>query len=185
MDSQIVRCVIVGDGSVGKTCMLISYTQDKFPTEYVPTIFENYTCQVNIASKKITLNLMDTAGQEDYGELRQLSYPQADVFIIVFSVIEPASLENAIKKWYPELQRKNPKAKKIFAGNKIDLRDEDVDTHIKKQTALKAIEQIGCQYLECSALSQDGLKDVFDASIKLVSGPVKLEGKEGGCCNLI
>ena len=83
-NQKVIKCVLVGDGSVGKTCMLISYTSDKFPTEYVPTIFENYTATVQVDKQNIKLSLWDTAGQEDYGELRQLSYPQADVFIIVF-----------------------------------------------------------------------------------------------------
>lgn len=188
-----INCVLVGDGSVGKTCMLISYTSDKFPTEYVPTIFENYSAQVSVDQKKITLSLWDTAGQEDYGELRQLSYPQAHVFIIVFSVIEPSSLENALKKWLPELNEKNPNAPKLFAGNKIDLRDENLieqnkNVHVLKSAAEKACADRGCKYIECSALTQEGLKTVFDEAIRSV-----LKGKEKGrekdkkrvCCNLI
>ena len=101
-----------------------------------------------------------------------MSYPQADVFIIVFSVIEPSSFENAIKKWYPELSQKNEKAPKIFAGNKIDLRDEsllingDKNAHIVKQTAQKVIGDLGGKYIECSALTQEGLKLTFDEAIR-------------------
>ena len=114
----------MGDGSVGKTCMLISYTSDRFPTEYVPTIFENYSTKVNVDNQKLSLSLWDTGGQDHYDELHKLNYLQAPhVFIIVFSVIEPSSLENALNKWLPELNYKNQKAP-IIAGNKIDLRDE-------------------------------------------------------------
>lgn len=188
---HVINCVLVGDGSVGKTCMLISYTSDKFPTEYVPTIFENYSSQVSVDNKKITLSLWDTAGQEDYGELRQLSYPQAHVFIIVFSVIEPSSLENAVKKWLPELNEKNPNAPKIIAGNKIDLRDESLvenskNAHVLKKTAEKAISDQGCKYFECSALTQEGLKTVFDEAIRSVlKNKEKKEDKKRSCCSLI
>ncbi|EGR33393.1 Ras-related c3 botulinum toxin substrate 1 precursor, putative [Ichthyophthirius multifiliis] len=124
-DPLKIKCVIVGDGSVGKTCMLMSYTADKFPTDYVPTVFDNYTATVEVDGKIVHLGLWDTAGQEEYSRLRPLCYPQSDVFIIVFSVVEPASFDNALKKWYPELQENVKNAIKIFVGNKIDLRNDN------------------------------------------------------------
>ena len=97
-ESIAIKLVVVGDGSVGKTCLLISYTQDKFPTEYVPTVFDNYSATVKVDGRMVTLGLWDTAGQEEYNRLRPLAYPNCDVFLIVFSVIEPSSFVNARKK---------------------------------------------------------------------------------------
>lgn len=79
------------------TC-LFSYTQDKFPTEYVPTVFDNYAATVKVDGRMVNLGLWDTAGQEEYNRLRPLAYPHCDVFLIVFSVIEPSSFINARKK---------------------------------------------------------------------------------------
>ncbi|VDP22878.1 unnamed protein product [Onchocerca flexuosa] len=92
VNMQTIKCVVVGDGAVGKTCLLISYTTNKFPSEYVPTV------TVMIGGEPYTLGLFDTAGQEDYDRLRPLSYPQTDVFLVCFSVVAPSSFENVKEK---------------------------------------------------------------------------------------
>ena len=77
---------------------LFSYTQDRFPEEYVPTVFDNYATSLKIDNRMINLGLWDTAGQQEYNRLRPLAYPHCDVFLIILSVIEPASFVNAKKK---------------------------------------------------------------------------------------
>ena len=73
---QTIKCVVVGDGEAGKTCLLNSYTTNKYPSEYVPTVFENYAVTDVIGGESHNLGIFDTAGQEDYDRLRPLSYPQ-------------------------------------------------------------------------------------------------------------
>uniref|UniRef100_A0A8D2JK04 Cell division control protein 42 homolog n=1 Tax=Varanus komodoensis TaxID=61221 RepID=A0A8D2JK04_VARKO len=161
---QTIKCVVVGDGAVGKTCLLISYTTNKFPSEYVPTVFDNYAVTVMIGGEPYTLGLFDTAGQEDYDRLRPLSYPQTDVFLVCFSVVSPSSFENVKEKWVPEITHHCPKTPFLLVGTQIDLRDDpstieklakNKQKPITPETAEKLARDLkAVKYVECSALTQ-------------------------------
>ena len=58
-----IKCVIVGDGAVGKTCLLMSYAANQFPRDYIPTVFDNYAVNVTIGKEVYKMGLFDTAGQ--------------------------------------------------------------------------------------------------------------------------
>lgn len=122
--------------------------------------------------------LVEQAGQEDYDRLRPLSYPQTDVFLVCFSVISPSSFENVRAKWIPEISHHAPNVPFLLIGTKTDLR-EDPDTvqklrqkgveTITEARAAQLAMQVGAKkYLECSALTQRGLKNVFDEAIRQV-----------------
>ncbi|KAL7719614.1 Rho-related protein racG [Entamoeba marina] len=196
MSMRPVKLVIVGDGAVGKTCMLISYTTNAFPNEYIPTVFENYNSSLVVDDVKINLGLWDTAGQEDYDRLRPLSYPSTDVFLVCFSVIAPASYDNVEGKWKPEIDSHCPNVPIILVGTKIDIRD---DSEQVKRLSDKGIvpkneaegndlaNKIGAvKYIECSALTQHNLKFVFEEAVRAVLAKAKTDAdkpkkKKGGC----
>jgi len=196
-----VKCVVVGDGAVGKTCLLISYTTNSFPSEYIPTVFDNYSANVMIEGKPVSLGLWDTAGQEDYDRLRPLSYPSTDIFLICFAIDDPQSYSNVRSKWHPEVsdfikqekdrgaysdQQRPPKI--LLVGTKQDLRgDSETEERLKRRHQAPVTFQQGCtlakdigavKYMECSALTQTGLKAVFDESIRVVLFPTKEELEE-------
>jgi cell division control protein 42 len=111
-------------------------------------------------------------GQEDYDRLRPLSYPQTDVFLVCFSVTSPASFENVKEKWFPEVHHHCPVVPCLIVGTQVDLRDDSqvIEKLARQKQRPVAIEQgerlareLGAvKYVECSALTQKGLKNVFD-----------------------
>ncbi|XP_017600230.1 PREDICTED: rho-related GTP-binding protein RhoG [Corvus brachyrhynchos] len=179
---QSIKCVVVGDGAVGKTCLLICYTTNAFPKEYIPTVFDNYSAQNTVDGRTINLNLWDTAGQEEYDRLRTLSYPQTNVFIICFSIASPPSYENVKHKWYPEVCHHCPSVPILLVGTKKDLRNnpetmkrlkEQNQAPITTQQGISLSKQIrAVKYLECSALNQEGIKDVFTEAVRAVLNPI-------------
>jgi len=177
---QAIKCVVVGDGAVGKTCMLMSFSNNTFPQEYVPTVFDNYNTAIMVEDTPYNLGLWDTAGQEEYDRLRALCYPQTDVFLMCFSIISPSSFENIKIRWYPELQHHCQGTPILLVGTKLDLRDDPNIMDGLKSQGLAPItreqgeglsKEIGSSgYVECSALTQKGLKQVFDEAARIVVG---------------
>merc|ERR1711970_422461 len=128
------------------------------------------------------------------GRLRPLSYPQTDVFLVAFSIISPHSFDNVKSKWWPEIQHHAPGVPIILVGTKSDLRGDQQMIQqlqakgmsiIKQEEAQGRAEEISAvKYLECSALTQEGLKNVFDEAIRAALNKPKASQKKG-TCNLL
>uniref|UniRef100_A0A3Q1IXK9 Cell division cycle 42 n=1 Tax=Anabas testudineus TaxID=64144 RepID=A0A3Q1IXK9_ANATE len=129
---QTIKCVVVGDREAEKTCLLISYTKNMFPTEYVPTVFDNYAVTVMIGGEPYTLGLFDTSDDS-----------------------------NTLEK----LAKNKQRALTCESGEKL-------------ARELKAV-----KYVECSALTQRGLKNVFDEAILAALEPP--DNKPKKCCVLL
>ncbi|KAK7916647.1 hypothetical protein WMY93_012408 [Mugilogobius chulae] len=185
------KLVIVGDGACGKTCLLIVFSKDQFPEVYVPTVFENYVADIEVDGKQVELALWDTAGQEDYDRLRPLSYPDTDVILMCFSIDSPDSLENIPEKWTPEVKHFCPNVPIILVGNKKDLRN---DEHTRRELAKMKQDPVKPEdgrdmsnrinafgYMECSAKTKDGVREVFELATRAALQAKKGKGKSPKC----
>lgn len=127
-----------------------------------------------VDEQPINLEIYDTAGQEDFDKLRPLSYSDTDVFIVCYSIAAPESFQNIESKWMPELDTQAEGVPFVMVGTKMDLRDEpDEKTQnlifITKQQANSMGKKIGAyKTVECSALRQKNLKQVFDEACRCV-----------------
>uniref|UniRef100_A0A2P2IG24 Low-molecular-weight GTPase n=1 Tax=Hirondellea gigas TaxID=1518452 RepID=A0A2P2IG24_9CRUS len=184
---QSIKCVCVGDGAVGKTCLMISYTTNAFPGEYIPTVFDNYSTNVMVDGRPITLSLWDTAGQEDYDRLRPLSYPQTHCFIVCFAIDNRTSAENVKSKWQPEIHHHAPTTPVLLVGTKCDLRKQSSSSNlISIEEGNKIANEIGAlKYMECSALTQEGLPNVFATAIRSSLARPKQEKKHCYGCSIM
>jgi len=186
------KLVIVGDGACGKTCLLIVFSKDQFPEVYVPTVFENYVADIEVVGKQVELALWDTAGQEDYDRLRPLSYPDTDVILMCFSIDSPDSLENIPEKWTPEVKHFCPNVPIILVGNKRDLRNDNSTIHelskmkqepVKIEDGKAMAEKISAfSYLECSAKTKDGVREVFETATRAA---LQVKKKKRSKCALL
>ncbi|XP_071402992.1 rho-related GTP-binding protein RhoG-like [Centroberyx affinis] len=169
---QSIKCVVVGDSGVGKTYLLHTYTQKAFPKEYIPAFYNTYSAKVSVDNRTVDLNLWDTAGKEEYDCLRPLLYPEANVIILCFSITSPSSYENVKHKWHPEVTHHCPNVPILLVGTKSDLCvDQGVLETLRGQNQTAVTQQQGAalarqinavKYLECAAINQDGLNEVFD-----------------------
>ena len=171
MSRMNLKIVTVGDGAVGKTTLLIRYTTGTYPWEYIPTVFDNWAANKEVDGSIVLIGLWDIAGGEDYDRLRPLAYPGTDVFLLCFALDAPSSFANVKERWYPELNHHCPGTPILLVGTKEDLRDDpQVINHlatrglspITYQQGLECAKDIGAvKYMECSALTEMRVEDVF------------------------
>merc|ERR1712080_475366 len=159
---------------------LITFTTDKFPFEYVPPVFDNYLKKVNIDGFSYGLGLWDTGGGEDYPRLRPLSYPGTDIFLLCYSTMSHSSYSSIQPYWIPEITHHRPNTPFLLVGTQTDLRTDVMvvdklaernENPLSLELGESLAKEVGAvKYLECSALTKEGVKDVFEEAIVAALG---------------
>jgi len=195
---QAFKVVVVGDGAVGKTCLLMCYTQKMFPREYIPTVFDNFSKNVSYQGQLVRLDLYDTAGQEDYDRLRVICYPNTDVFLVCYAVDSETSVKNINDKWVGEINHHASESRIILVGLKSDIRtDSSLQAKLKQEgKALVSKEKVEAaaktagetmsqevKHLECSSLKMHNIDQVFEEAIKVALE--KNNKKDTPCCTVL
>ncbi|XP_071532022.1 ras-like GTP-binding protein RhoL [Panulirus ornatus] len=166
---RVLKIVVIGDGTVGKTCLLMAYTQGVFSQEYIPTVFDNHAGVIRVDDQDFNYTLWDTAGQEAFDRCRILSYSQTSVFLVCFSVVSRNSFANVKTMWMPEIIREcGQNTPAVLVGTKSDLRRETSPEHtVTKTEAKKMAHSLNMYgYVECSAKLMTGCDDVFQTAVR-------------------
>ncbi|XP_070532679.1 GTPase NRas-like [Ptychodera flava] len=152
------KLVVVGAGGVGKSALTIQLIQNHFVDEYDPTIEDSYRKQVVIDGETCLLDILDTAGQEEYSAMRDQYMRTGEGFLCVFAVNNAKSFED-IGSYREQIKRVKDAddVPMVLVGNKCDLPTRAVD--LKEAHALA--KSYGIPFIETSAKTRQGVDDAF------------------------
>jgi small GTP-binding protein len=158
---------VMGPGAVGKSALILQYTKGVFVRDYDPTIEDAYRKTEKLEDGTYLLDILDTAGQEEYLALRSAWMRERDGFLLVFSLIDAKSLNELvtfIKQIETIYEGTTPTI--VLVGNKCDLGDQ---RKITPERAQEVAQANGCQYFEVSAKTGENIMTVFHSLIRGIS----------------
>lgn len=159
---------VMGPGSVGKSAMTLQYVQGVFVVDYDPTIEDAYRKNTAIDGSPVLLDILDTAGQEDYTALRSTWMRERDGFILVFSVTERSTYDD-LQSFYDQLSvmHEDRIPPILIAGNKSDLESQRQVSYEEGRKLAESYKAVG--YIETSARTGQNIEKAFATLVKAIS----------------
>lgn len=153
------KVIMVGSGGVGKSALTLQFMYDEFVEDYEPTKADSYRKKVLLDNQEIQIDILDTAGQEDYAAIRDNYFRSGEGFLCVFSITEQESLNAAAELREQILRVKNDdNIPFLLVGNKADLKDRRVVSH---EAAAEQAAQWKVPYVETSAKTRHNVDSIF------------------------
>jgi len=176
------RIVVVGGGGVGKSALSIRFVQGNFVHQYDPTIEANYRKQVNLENDSVLLDILDTAGQEEYSVLREQYMRMGDAFLLVYSIVSPQTFSVIQKLHSQALRFARSQPVFVIVGNKCDL---DKDRSVTTQEGKELADEISCPFFEVSAKLNKNVTESFMALVRLLHDSRTTKSKKHRTCVLL
>lgn len=160
------KLVVVGGGGVGKSALTIQFIQSHFVEEYDPTIEDSYRKQCVIDDEVAVLDILDTAGQEEFSAMREQYMHTGEGFLLVYSIIDRNSFEE-IPKFYRQILRVKDRSEfpMILVANKADLESERV---VPKMEGEEVAQQLKVKYVEASAKHKLNVEKAFHDLVRVI-----------------
>jgi len=181
------KLVVLGSGGVGKSAITVQFVQGIFVEKYDPTIEDSYRKQVEIDGTQCMLEILDTAGTEQFTAMRDLYMKNGQGFVLVYSIIAQSTFNDL-----PDLREQILRVKDkdqvpmVLVGNKCDLQDQRV---ITTDQGRDLANKFGCAFLEASAKARINVDAIFHDLIRQINvlSPPPKGGKEkkGGRCSIL
>lgn len=166
MSNNSYKIIIVGSGGVGKSALTLQFMYDEFVEDYEPTKADSYRKKLIMDDEEIQVDILDTAGQEDYAAIRDNYFRSGDGFLCVFSITEQESLNNAQELREQILRVKNDEnIPLLLVGNKADLVDRRV---VSFEAASEQAQRWRAPYIETSAKTRQNVDFAFNELVKEV-----------------
>ncbi|XP_050454076.1 ras-like protein 2 [Cataglyphis hispanica] len=164
--AQTYKLVVVGGGGVGKSAITIQFIQSFFVTDYDPTIEDSYTKQCVIDDVPAKLDILDTAGQEEFSAMREQYMRSGEGFLLVFAVTDHSSFDE-ILKFHRQILRVKDRDEfpMLMVGNKADL---DHQRSVSIEEAQSIARQLKIPYIECSAKLRMNVDQAFHELVRIV-----------------
>ena len=160
---KIIKCFILGDDTVGKSSLLVTFCSGWFPKDYIPFSINNYSKNLIYNQHPIKLEIFDTNGDDAYDEVRRVSCTNVDVFIICFSLVDQNTLSHVESKWVREIQDSNQNVPYVLVGLKKDLRNsQSISSELGEEVKSRIH---AYSYVECSSLNLDNVNLVFKTAL--------------------
>jgi Ras-related protein Rab-8A len=155
---HLFKLLIIGESGVGKTCLLLRFTDDSFTANHLTTIGIDFKIKIiNLENKLIKLQIWDTAGQERFRTITKTYYKGAHGIILTYDVTDETSFKN-IKNWIKQIEQNAQNTVcKVLVGNKCDKPDRKVSEEQGKTLA----QEYGMQFFETSAKSNQNVNETF------------------------
>ena len=167
----LLKYIIVGDSSVGKSNLLMKFIQNKFTEEYLTTIGVEFgTKNIKVNNKIYRIQIWDTAGQEYFRSIARAYFKNCVCAMVVYDITCKESFEN-VKNWLQDIHEESPKTVLIcLIGNKIDLEDKRIITFDEGK---KFSTENGIIFMETSAKTGEGINEIFEQSVKEIEKKMK------------
>ncbi|PRP88464.1 Ras GTPase [Planoprotostelium fungivorum] len=166
LPEMMYKIVVLGDGGVGKSALVIQLTQNYFTVEYDPTIENNYRKQISVDDDTCMLDIQDTAGQEEFSAARATFLRTGEGFIVVYSVISEESflkIHSTVQDIYKN--KEQDQFPVVIVGNKCDMeKDREVLTSHGRDYA----NGIGAPFFESSAKSRINVEEPFIEMVRVI-----------------
>ena len=175
----LFKILIIGESGVGKTCLLLRFTEDSFTTTFLTTIGIDFKIKIiNLENKLIKLQIWDTAGQERFRTITKTYYKGAHGIILTYDVTDQDSFKN-IRNWIKQIEANaQGNVKRVLVGNKCDKPDRVVTEEEKKKLA----DDYSMSFFETSAKTNKNVTEVFyhltKEILKANEGNKELGGKK-------